>query len=112
MLREAVEEAGITIDTLIPAPHHYPTPGIAAEYIYAYVGIADLPDGCAGIGGLAEEGEDIRGILMDRAELTRAALSGRIVNGPLLILALWLDRGAADLRAEHVHRMTGDPIGA
>ena len=49
---------------------------------------------------------------MDRAELTRAALSGRIVNGPLLILALWLDRGAADLRAEHVHRMTGDPIGA
>ncbi|MBV0893212.1 NUDIX domain-containing protein [Paracoccus sp. Z118] len=99
MLREAVEEAGVTIDRLIPALHHYPTPGIAAEFIYCYVGIADLPDGCAGIGGLPEEGEDIRGILMDRAELTRLALSGGIVNGPLLILALWLDRCAAGLKA-------------
>lgn len=101
MLREAVEEAGVTIRELIPAPHHYPTPGIAAEYIYAYVGIADLPDGCAGIGGLPEEGEDIRGILMTREELTQAALTGRIVNGPLLILALWLDREAGALRARH-----------
>ncbi|WP_299360338.1 NUDIX domain-containing protein [uncultured Paracoccus sp.] len=109
MLREAVEEAGITLDRLVPTPHYYPTPGIAAEFIYSFVGIADLPDGCTGIGGLPEEGEDIRGVLMERADLVRRCLSGEIVSGPLLILALWLDRNAQDLRqadAQAIERTT------
>ena len=55
----------------------------------------------ATVSGLDAEGEDIRGHLVDRAELTRMALDGRIVNGPLLILALWLDREAGALRARH-----------
>ena len=60
---------------------------------------ADLPDDAATVSGLDAEGEDIRGHLVDRAELTRMALDGRIVNGPLLILALWLDRMADVLKA-------------
>lgn len=98
--REAQEEAGVMLDRLFPVPGHYPSPGIVAEYIYGFVGTADLPDGSAIVSGLADEGEDIRGHLMPRHELTRMALAGEIANGPLLILALWLDRMAEELRAE------------
>lgn len=90
-LREAVEEAGLRIEKLIAGPHNYPSPGAVAEYLYLYIGIADLPDDAAGIGGLASEDEDIRSHLIPRAELTRMALAGEIRNGPLLNLALWLE---------------------
>ncbi|WP_240558576.1 NUDIX domain-containing protein [Paracoccus contaminans] len=97
--REAEEEAGITLGRLIPVPAHYPSPGIMAEYVYSFVGIADLPDGIATVSGLDSEGEDIRGTLLAREELTRMTLDGRIVSGPLMILALWLDRMAPRLQA-------------
>lgn len=97
--REAVEEAGLTLAEMIPGPHYYPTTGAVAEFLYLFVGIADLPDGIAGLGGLAAEHEDIRGELMPRAELTRRALSGGIVNGPLVALALWLELKAPMLRS-------------
>ncbi|MEF9601861.1 NUDIX domain-containing protein, partial [Paracoccus sp. PXZ] len=64
--REAVEETGITLSRLFPAPHNYPSPGAMAEYLYLYVGIADLPDDSAGLGGLATEDEDIRSHLIPR----------------------------------------------
>ncbi|SDL12345.1 NUDIX domain-containing protein [Paracoccus chinensis] len=97
-LREAVEEAGLTLSRLIPAPAFYPTPGIAAEFIYGFIGIADLPDGVATVTGLPSEGEDIRGQLVSRDELMRMVLDGRIVSGPLMILALWLNRMADELK--------------
>ncbi|KRW96038.1 NUDIX domain-containing protein [Paracoccus sp. MKU1] len=98
--REAVEETGITLSRLFPAPHNYPSPGAMAEYLYLYVGIADLPDDSAGLGGLATEDEDIRSHLIPRAELTRMALAGEIRNGPLLNLALWLELRHQDIRRE------------
>jgi len=99
-LREAVEEAGITLRRLVPAPHHYSSPGAVAEYLYLYVGITDLPDDVAGFGGLDIEDEDIRSHVLPRAELARMALAGEIRNGPLLTLALWLELSAARIRAE------------
>lgn len=97
--REAAEEAGIALSKLIAGPGGYPSPGAVSEYLYHFVGIADLPEGSAGIGGLATENEDIRAHLMPRAELVNLALSGRIANGPLAFLTLWLDRMADDIRA-------------
>ena len=38
--------------------------------------------------------------LIPRDELMRMVLDGRIVSGPLMILALWLDRRADELRQE------------
>ncbi|WP_104490912.1 NUDIX domain-containing protein [Paracoccus denitrificans] len=98
--REAVEETGIALSQLFPAPHNYPSPGAVAEYLYLYVGIADLPDDSAGLGGLATEDEDIRSHLVPRAELTRMALAGEIRNGPLLNLALWLELRHHEIRRE------------
>lgn len=99
-LREAVEETGLTIRRLIAGPHNYPSPGILSEYLYLYVGIADLPDEVAGFGGLDSEDEDIRSFILPRAELTRMAMAGEIRNGPLLVLALWLELGYARIQGE------------
>lgn len=100
-IREAMEEAGLALDParLHPGPHHYPSPGAVSEYLYAYVAEADLPDGCAGIGGLASEVEDIRAHLLPRAELAAMARAGRLASGPLTLLALWLDAEAPRLLA-------------
>lgn len=98
--REAVEEAGITVGQVFAAPAHYPSPGAVAELLYLFIGIADLPDGVSGIGGLESEGEDIRGHLISRSTLIEMIDSGQIRNGPLLVLALWLDRHADRIRAE------------
>ncbi|SNT72785.1 NUDIX domain-containing protein [Paracoccus seriniphilus] len=98
--RETREEADLSLTRLFPAFHHYPSPGAAAEFLYMYVGIADLPDDSAGIHGLAGEVEDIRGHLLDRDELMRMVLANEISNGPLAGLALWLQHQKAALRKE------------
>lgn len=98
--REAREEAGLDLRRLIHAFDAYPSPGAVCEFLFHYVGIADLPDGTAGIHGLDSESEDIRGHLMDRADLSAMVAAGRITNGPLIALSLWLDARAADLGVE------------
>ncbi|RMC37837.1 NUDIX domain-containing protein [Paracoccus alkanivorans] len=97
--REALEEADLQLIRLIPAIHHYPSPGAVTEFLYQFLGIADLPDGCAGIHGLDGEAEDIRGHLLKRSELTAMVLAGQITNGPLAMMALWLEGQAESLRA-------------
>ncbi|MDO5614493.1 MAG: NUDIX domain-containing protein [Paracoccus sp. (in: a-proteobacteria)] len=95
--REAQEEARLTLDHLIPAVHHYPSPGALGEYLYMYVAPCDLPDGITGVHGVETEAEDIRSLLIPRAELTRLVLTGQIANGPLALLALWLETQAGRL---------------
>lgn len=96
--REALEEADLRIGQLLPAVHHYPSPGMLGEYLYLYVGLTDLPDDAAGVHGLDVEAEDIRGHLMDRADLTAMVLAGQISNGPLAMITLWLAAQADKLR--------------
>lgn len=97
--REAWEEARIHVGQVFDGPHNYPSPGALAEMLYLYVGIADLPDGVAGVSGVAAEDEDIRSHIVARADLMAMIDRGEVRNGPLLLLALWLERHAARLRA-------------
>ena len=99
-LREAQEEAALTIGKLFPAVHNYPSPGTLAEFLYLYVGIADLPDEVVGIHGLDVEAEDIRSHVIARSKLMQMVEAGQITNGPLVMLALWLGLNADRLRAE------------
>ena len=96
--KEAMEEAGLTLSALHPIAEYYPSTGAFSEYIYAYLGIADLPDGAGQLGGLESEGEDIRGHVMARAELMARIAAGEIPVGPLILSAYWLDANAARLR--------------
>lgn len=90
--REAKEEAGLSLDELLPVSRFYPSPGAVGEYIYSFVALTDLPDGCAGVYGVPGEAEDIRGHLISFAELMDLVASGEIENAPLILTALWLQR--------------------
>jgi nudix-type nucleoside diphosphatase (YffH/AdpP family) len=98
-LREAREEAGLDIRELIPALNYYPSPAAMAEYLYTFIGIADLPDGVAGIGGLEGEAEDIRAHVVSFAKLMELVESGEANTAPLALLAYWLDRNRDRIRA-------------
>lgn len=97
--REAVEEAGLALHDLVPALHYYPSPGNVSEYLYTYVGLADLPDTAAGTAGLATEAEDIRSHVVPFARLMEMVDSGEVNTAPLILLAYWLDRNRDRLRA-------------
>jgi nudix-type nucleoside diphosphatase (YffH/AdpP family) len=97
--REAMEEAGLTLTELLPVASYYPTPGAKIEYLYTYVALTGLPDGCAIIGGEESEAEDIRGHLIGFGTLMEMVASGEVDNGPLILTALWLQRERGRLRA-------------
>lgn len=96
--REAVEEAGLTLGALEKVAEYYPSPGALSEYLYSYVALCDLPDAAAGVFGVAEEAEDIRGHLMGFEALMALVASGEVANAPLLLTALWLQRERPRLR--------------
>ncbi len=97
--REAGEEAGLTLGALLPIASYYPSPGAKTEYIYSYLGIADLPDRLAGgISGVADEHEDIRTHLIGFDRLMDLVATGEAENGPLLISAFFLARNRDRLR--------------
>lgn len=97
--REAVEEAGLELGRLERISAFYPSPGIMSEYIVSFVGEADLRH-AGGTHGLAEEDEDIRSIVVPRAEALAAVGSGEVNCAPLIISLLWLEANAARLRAD------------
>ncbi|MDO9525596.1 MAG: gamma-glutamylcyclotransferase [Gemmobacter sp.] len=97
--REAVEEAGIALRDLLPIANYYPSPGAKAEFMYAFLGLADLPETAAGLGGLAEEAEDIRSHIVPFARLMELVASGEASNGPLILSAYWLAANRDRLRA-------------
>ena len=88
--REALEEAGLALRALVPATSYYPSPSAKSEFLYTYVGLADLPDGIAGVGGLPGEAEDIRAHLMPFETLLQLVEAGDVSAGPLALLTYWL----------------------
>lgn len=107
--REALEEADLPLSHLICVFDGYPSAGAVCEYLYQFVGIADLPDGVEGIHGLDDEAEDIRGHLMARADLTAMVMAGQITNMQLATLALWLELRAPSLRQQLGHADQREP---
>ncbi len=95
--REALEEAGLTLGPLHPIAAYYPSPGAVNEFLYSFVAICDLPDGIAGIHGLASEQEDIRGHLVSLEHLMDLVRSGEVNNAPLILTAQWLALSAKDI---------------
>ncbi|SIO26111.1 nudix-type nucleoside diphosphatase, YffH/AdpP family [Rhodovulum sp. ES.010] len=96
--REAVEEAGIEVGRLHPVYGYYPSPGAKTEFIYSFVGEANLPDDAGGLGGLAAEGEDIRAHVVPFDRAMDLVETGEIGNAPLILTLLWLARNRERLR--------------
>ncbi|OSP55572.1 NUDIX domain-containing protein [Pseudoruegeria sp. SK021] len=96
--KEAQEEAGVTLSQLFSVADYYPSTGCFSEFVYSYIGLTDLPDGAAGLGGVAAEGEDIRGHILPRTVFMDRVRAGQIRNAPLLISAYWLEANLSRVR--------------
>lgn len=96
--REAVEEAGLTLHDLHHVHSGYASPGCSTEYFHVYVGLADLPDGCAGLGGLDIEAEDIKGHLVSWDDFYNRLTSGQLPVTPLALAGYWLAHNRDRLR--------------
>lgn len=97
--REAKEEAGLTLTGLRPIVRGYPTPGCSNEYFHIYLGLADLPDGADGVGGLDTESENIRSHVLSFDAAMGMLERGEIRVIPLITALLWLARHREHLRA-------------
>ena len=97
--REAVEEAGLTLTALEDAGRFYVSPGASSDYFYSFVGLCDLPKTAPYVGGLPDEGEDLRLHPMSFDAALALADSGEIATGPALYLLYWILRHRDRLRA-------------
>jgi ADP-ribose pyrophosphatase len=95
--REAVEEAGLTLGELWPVTAYYPSPGGSDERVQLFVGRCDS-HGAGGIHGLAEEGEDIRVLVLSLDEALTAVNAGRIDNAASIIALQWLALNRAQVQ--------------
>lgn len=93
--REAVEEAGLTFTDLIPMFHGYATPGNATDHFYCFLGLADLPDGLPGLGGLKSKSEDLRLHVLGFDRAMELLDTGEVTAMPLAAMLLWLLRRRA-----------------
>ncbi|KIC21238.1 NUDIX domain-containing protein [Leisingera sp. ANG-Vp] len=96
-IREAEEEAGVTVLRLEPVAQVYPSSGALAEFIHVFIGIADLSD-IKGGGGVAGEGEDIRSEILSYDALMKGVDAQIYQDMPLVTAALWLARHRGRLR--------------
>ncbi|MCG7492651.1 NUDIX domain-containing protein [Thalassobius sp. Cn5-15] len=96
--REAQEEAGLTLTDLQEIHQGYPSPGASSEFFYTYLGLADLPDEAARLGGVDGEHEDIKGHVFGFATVMAMLDRGDIRVGPLALALHWLARNRESLR--------------
>lgn len=95
--REAVEESGITVEEVVPIVRYLSSPGGSSETVELFCARVDS-SGVGGIHGLAEEGEDIRVVVLPFADLERKVFGGEIGNAMTLIAAQWLMLNRAEIR--------------
>ncbi|MGJ8615529.1 MAG: NUDIX domain-containing protein [Sulfitobacter sp.] len=98
--REGLEEAGLSVQTLEKVAEVYASPGNSTEFYYIFVGIADLPDGATGTGGLDSEGEDIKSHIISFDAFMKMVASLDVANAPLVLAAYWLAHNRARLRLQ------------
>lgn len=97
--RESDEEGGVRIERIEAIPPCYPTPGMAAEMFYGFVGEADLP-GTGGTHGKPDELEDIRTIVLPFHEAMEALASGEVNTAIAQISLHWLAANRERLRTQ------------
>ena len=95
--REAMEEAGIELGNTMPILTYYTSPGVLSETIAIFHAEVDAR-GAGGVHGLAEEGEDIRVVVLDFAAAMAALAEGRVTASPAVIALQWLALNRDELR--------------
>jgi len=86
--REAQEEAGLALADMVPISEYMPSPGGSDERLTIYLARADL-SGAGGVFGAADEGEDIRALVVSADRITELLASGRVDNAASQIALYW-----------------------
>jgi nudix-type nucleoside diphosphatase (YffH/AdpP family) len=97
--REALEEANLVVDRLIPIGAGYSSPGDSTNHFHLFCAPCDLPDAAAGVGGLASEAENIRSHVLSFARFMALLDGGHLNVIPLQVMGHWLARHRDALRA-------------
>ncbi|WP_170393773.1 NUDIX domain-containing protein [Ruegeria arenilitoris] len=95
--REVQEEAQVSLNALEYAGGAYSSSGSSTEYVYLYVGLADLTRTIDN-GGVATEGEDIRTQILPYDAFLQKVDNNEFKDLPLLMMANWLARHRDRLR--------------
>ncbi len=95
--RESREEAGCTVEALIPISRFIPSSGGCSEHVTLYCGRVDAAK-ADGVHGLAHEGEDIRVRVMPVAEALALLEDGTVLSAMTLIALQWLALNRSRLR--------------
>ncbi len=98
-IREAQEEAGLTITKLIPMLDYLSSPGGTDERLYLFLGIVDAT-GVEGVFGLEHEQEDIKVQVFDYQQALDLLQSGEIDNAASVICLQWLALNKQKVDAE------------
>lgn len=96
--REMHEEAGITPERMIQVAASYPSPGGSTEYHTHFIAFCDLPDDHASVGGLEEEGEDLRLHILSYDVAMELLAQGAIRNTPAILCLMYLAKMRDSLR--------------
>jgi len=88
-IRECIEEAGCTIDKLIPMHDYLVSPGANNERIQLYCGLFSH-EYTPGIFGLHHENEDIKTYIITLDEASELLESGTICNAASIVALQWL----------------------
>ncbi|MGQ0674673.1 MAG: NUDIX domain-containing protein [Rhodospirillales bacterium] len=87
--REAVEEAGVAIQELLPIQTVLSSPGGASETCALFCGRADLSR-AGGIHGVPAENEETRVLVLPAADAFRLVEDGRVENAVCVVALQWL----------------------
>ncbi|MFW2541613.1 gamma-glutamylcyclotransferase [Primorskyibacter sp. 2E107] len=97
--REAVEEAGLRIEQMLPMMKGYASPGYSTEFFHMFLGLTDLSERAAqGQGGLDHENEDIRNHVIGFDQAMALTETGEINAVPLAMMLFWLAAKREGLR--------------
>ena len=97
--RETQEEAGLTIQQLIPITQYWASPGGSTEKVYLFCARVDASN-AGGIHGVATEQEDIRVHVFSPQQLFADVAAG-IINNAMIIIALqWFQLHYQQVRKE------------
>lgn len=97
--RECHEEAGLEVHAFESVHSFYPSPGGCSERLYLLCGLVDSSK-ADGIHGIADEGEDIRVVVMDYEEVVNLLGTDRISSASAIIALQWLQLHRERLRIE------------
>lgn len=95
--REAMEEAGCAIQEIEPICDYFVSPGAFTEQVHVYCGRVDSR-GLKATGGLEEEHEDIRIMVLPTDEVIGMLDDNRLRNSVAIIAVGWLARHRDALR--------------